>query len=198
MSEFSKLSSVPTEEWDSSLAPLMDDLQGRPLNVHCLLASHPQLLQAWWPFRNYYVTGGSLGRRNAEIVILRTAVHVRSWYEWASHVERGLEVGLSLVDIERIIDGPNAPGWAPKDAALLTAVDELESDGALSAGTINALGQHFDQKQILDLIAIRGTYMMLASFLKSAEIELDEHVQEVLPKSVSARHFRARLGSQPS
>jgi len=197
MSEFSELSSVPTKEWDTSLAPLIDDIQGRPLNIHCLLASHPQLLQAWWPFRNYYVTGGSLGRRSAEIVILRTAVHVRSWYEWASHVQRGLKVGLTLVDIERVIDGPNAPGWAAKDAALLKAVDELESDGALSARTINTLAQHFDQKQILDLIAIRGTYMMLATFLKTAEIELDEHVQEDLPKSVSAHHFQARLGGQP-
>ncbi len=194
MSKFLKLTSVPAQEWDSSLAALIDDMQGRPLNVHCLLASHPQLLQAWWPFRTYFVTGGSLGRRNAEIVILRTAVHVRSWYEWASHVQRGLEIGLALDDIERVLDGPNAPGWAANDATLLMAVDELHSDGALSTGTINALGQYFDQKQILDLIAIRGSYIMLATFLKTAGIELDEHVQEVLPKSVSASSFQAKLG----
>ena len=56
------------------------------------------------------------GKRNAELVVLRTAVHASNWYEWASHVVRGLDSELSLAEIERVLSGPAHPDWAEPDA----------------------------------------------------------------------------------
>ena len=77
------------DEWDASLQWVIDDMQGRPLQLHCLLANHPDLLNAWWNYRMHSVRGGDLAQRDCELVILRVAVHMEAWYEWAAHVVRG-------------------------------------------------------------------------------------------------------------
>ena len=81
---------LPLPEWDDSLERVLDDMDGQPLNVHGLMANHPDLLNAWWDYRNYSVRGGALDQRDCELVILRVAVHMRNWYEWAAHVDRAL------------------------------------------------------------------------------------------------------------
>ncbi len=75
MTDANKLQTVPTEVWDSSLAHIVEDMNGK---------------------------------RNAELVVLRTAVHASNWYEWASHVVRGLDSELSLTEIERVLSWPCA------------------------------------------------------------------------------------------
>ena len=34
---------VPTGDWHESLQPVVDDMNGRPLNVHGLIANNPDL-----------------------------------------------------------------------------------------------------------------------------------------------------------
>ena len=87
---------IEPDYWDPSLNHILRQMNGEPLNIHKLLAKHPKLLKAWWDFRNYSVNGGDLGRRKGELVILRVASYLNSWYEWASHVERSLQCGLAL------------------------------------------------------------------------------------------------------
>jgi len=164
-------------------------MKGIPLNVHKLLANNPPLLDAWWSLRKYLVKGGSLGKRNAELVILRTAAHARNWYEWASHVERGLMSDLSLLEIERVLEGPGHPDWTESDALLLQSVDELDSKGALSPELLDKLDAHIGQQAILDLIALRSMYVMLGNMLNTWEVELDKHIANALPDSLTRENF---------
>lgn len=193
MPDLTILHAVPTDNWEDSLANVVSDMGGRTLNVHQLLANNAQLLEAWWPLRMYAVSGGALGKRNAELVILRTAVHMRQWYEWASHVERGLKQGLSAEDIERVTVGPDASGWSEQDAMLLTAVDELHQENALSPSLLRRLGKHFAHDQILDAIAIRSMYVMLGGVLNSWKIALDRHVTDSIPESETEQGFINKL-----
>ena len=194
MTDASKLQTVPTEGWDSSLAHIVEDMDGKPLNIHRLLANHPDLLNAWWSLRNYLVAGGSLGKRNAELVILRTAVRARNWYEWASHVVRGLDSELSLTEIERVVDGPAHPDWDEPDALLLLAVDALETCAALDGEIVAELETHFGRRAVLDLIALRSMYVMLGNMLNSWEVTLDEDVTDALPQSMTQQWFEDALG----
>ena len=193
VTDASKLQAIPADEWNASLGHIVDDMDGNPLNVHSFLANNPDLLSAWWPLRNYLVAGGSLGKRNAELVILRTAVRASNWYEWASHVVRGLKSDLSLTEIERVIDGPAHPDWAEPDALLLLAVDELAVRGALNTETVENLAAHFGHKAILDLIALRSMYVMLADILNTWEVVLDKHVADALPDTVTQDRFESLL-----
>ncbi|MCP4301628.1 MAG: carboxymuconolactone decarboxylase family protein [Gammaproteobacteria bacterium] len=188
---------LPLKEWDRSLGHVVDDMNGRPLNVHSLMANHPDLLNAWWAFRNYAVQGGALEQRDCELVILRVAVHMRSWYEWASHADRGLESGLSIEEIERVRKGPDAPEWNDHDALLLKSVDELVTEHAISSATQEQLAEHFDAIQVMDIIAVHGMYITLGGMINTWGLELDERVQGKLPAGVSHVDFERSPNKAP-
>lgn len=176
---------VPVTEWDQTLQHVIDDMNGRPLNIHSLMANHPRLLKAWWDLRNYSVNGGDLDQRDCELAILRVAVQTGSSYEWASHVERGLACGLTLDEIERVKAGPEADGWTRGEAALLTAMDELARDKAVSAGTLKVLEGNFTPQQVMDMIVLHGMYNIIACMINTWGLELDPHIAARLPESVT-------------
>ena len=181
------MKTLALNEWEESLQHVIDDMGGRPLNIHSLIANHPALLKAWWPLRMYLVNGGDLEQRHCELVILRIATHMQSWYEWASHVVRGLDSGLSLEEIEGVRD--NNAEWDEADGILLKSVDELERDGAISGTTLEQLGRHFTNRQILDIMHLRGMYTTIGCVIATWGIELDQHVAERLPESVTEESF---------
>ncbi len=180
---------LPPGLWDPSLQDIIDDMGGRPIELHCLLANHPQLLRAWWQYRMYSVRGGDLEQRDAELVILRVAVHMKAWYEWAAHVDRGIAAGLSLHEIERVAAGPLSPGWNEKDAALLSAVDSLISRHHIDATRRVTLAEHFSERQILDLISIQGMYVTIACIIGTWNIQIEDAVAKRLPDSVTEASF---------
>lgn len=176
MADDDKLKVVPTDDWDEALRQVVKDMHGRPLNIHGLMANNPDLLNAWWPFRQHVVAAGALTSRYAELVILRTAVHSGAEYEWLSHVDRGHAAGLSFEEIERVLAGPDAEGWNDADSLVLRAVDELAANQGLQPATRDALATLLGDAGVLDLIAVHGTYVMLACMLNTWDVDLDEHV----------------------
>ena len=144
---------IPPDQWDPSLQHIIDDMHGRPIQIHCLLANHPALLNAWWSYRMHSVQGGDLEQRDCELVILRVAVHMQAWYEWAAHVDRGLVAGLSLDEIYRVAEGPSAVAWNEKDSALLSAVDQLIGERTINQATQTRLENFFSAKQVMDIAA---------------------------------------------
>jgi alkylhydroperoxidase family enzyme len=182
---------LPLHEWNESLKEVLDDMDGQPLNVHRLMANHPQLLKAWWNYRNHSVSGGDLEQRDCEVVILRVAVRLRCWYEWASHIGRGQVSGLTLAEIERVLDGPRASGWSERDACLLSAVDELFDDRCLLPATQKKLAAHFTPNQVMDIIAIQGMYVTLGCMINTWGLELDTAVNQRLPQGISRSAFEA-------
>ncbi|MEM7443426.1 MAG: carboxymuconolactone decarboxylase family protein [Pseudomonadota bacterium] len=185
------LAPVPIADWDPSLAHIVEDMNGAPFNVHSLMANHPDLLKAWWSFRNYSVQGGQLGRRRGELVILRVAVLLRAWYEWASHVQRALSCGVSRDDIERVKQGAQAPEWDEGDALLLQAVDELVGGHAIAPETLKKLSHHYSAQQIMDIMAIQGMYVILGGMINTWGLDLDAHMAERLPEDVTEESFEA-------
>jgi alkylhydroperoxidase/carboxymuconolactone decarboxylase family protein YurZ len=177
------------QEWNESLKEVLDDMDGRPLNVHRLMANHPQLLKAWWNYRNHSVSGGDLDQRDCEIVILRVAVRMRCWYEWASHVDRGQLTGLTLAQIGHLMEGLAAGNWPERDACLLKAVDELFDDRCLQATTQKQLAEYFTPNQAMDIIAIHGMYVTLGCMINTWGLELDSTVNQRLPDGISRSAF---------
>lgn len=198
MTENIKLDPLPVTEWDSGLKHIIEDMDGRPINVHALMAHHPELLEAWWNFRNYSVAGGALGKRYGELLILRVALHMKAWYEWGSHVERSLACGLTLEEIERVKKGGNDPAWSSSEASLLKAIDELIATRKLSPGSLLELQEHFSTQQIMDMIAIHGMYIILGCMINTWGPELETQVLEKLPEGVTQTQFEQEFPHEPS
>ena len=161
-------------EWPSSLHGVSADMQGDPLNVHKIMAHSPNLLRAWWDFRNYSVNGGSLSPRLAELVILRVGVHLGAWYEWASHVDRAQRIGLSTDVIFQTLSAD--PELAAPEALILEAVDALMLRHRIDPEIRAALEQHFSTEQLIDLVAIQGMYVILGALIHTWDLPLDAAV----------------------
>lgn len=178
------LQPLPVADWHECLERVVTDMNGSPLNVHGLMAHNPELLASWWSFRLHIVHGGHLDDRHRELIVLRVAAHMACWYEWASHVERGIDAGLTMNEIEALA-GPLANyTWTDSDALLLQAVDDCIACRRILPETLEALRASFSTAQILDIIAIHGTYITLATMINSWQLALDDSVQ--LPPGYSA------------
>ena len=180
---------VETENWDPSLDFIIKQMNGAPLNVHKLLAKHPKLLAAWWNFRNYSVEGGDLGRRCGELVILRVASYLKSWYEWSSHVDRSLKCGLELNEIKNVNKILDQNDWNNKEFLLLSAVDQLIEKKHLDNDLYSDLRSYFSDKQIMDIVAIHGMYIILGCMINIWGLTLEEDIAMRLPESVTEAQF---------
>jgi len=180
---------LPPDQWDPSLQHIIDDMHGRPIRIHCLLANHPALINAWWKYRMYSVQGGDLGQRDCELVILRVAVHMKAWYEWAAHVDRGLATGLTLAEIYRVTEGPSATAWSEEDAVLLGAVDQLVTDHRIDPATQIRLEAFFSRKQVMDIVSLQGLYVTIACVIGTWPISIEQHIAERLPEEVTEASF---------
>ena len=187
-----RLVPLPVKDWSDDLAPVLADMHGAPLNVHKLMAHNPVLLNAWWSFRNHSVNGGTLGRRLGELIILRVAVHLDAWYEWASHVDRSLRIGLTAEEICRVAERETCHGWSSAEAAVLEAVDDLMETRRLSPPTRARLAAHFSEEQLLDLIAIQGMYVILGNMILSWGLELDAGISARIAAITSEEEFSIR------
>ncbi|MEU9480354.1 carboxymuconolactone decarboxylase family protein [Streptomyces sp. NPDC048191] len=169
------------------LAPIPRDADGRVANVFTTLVRHPGLFERFLPFGSHLLRDGRLPARTRELLILRTAYNTRAGYEWGRHVPLAREAGVTDEEIRRVGAGPDAQGWAPADARLLRAADELHRDARLSAATWTALAADHDEAQLIEITLLVGQYHMVAFFLNSAGTPLEPgYATETLPAPTGA------------
>lgn len=162
---------------DPAAAEVLDRLRGmgggRILHIFAALAHHPDLLRRWLVFGNHVMGKSTLPPRERELVILRVGWICGAEYEWAQHVVIARATGIGDEEIRRVADGPEAPGWSPREAAILRATDELVTRRDLADATFAALREHLAIPECLDLIFTAGQYVLVSTLLRSLRIPLD-------------------------
>jgi len=158
---------------ERTLDALAEGMGGR-LNVFATLVHHPELFTRWITFSSQVLMASTLPARDRELLILRTAVLNGCEYEFAHHRVMGAAAGLDAAEIERVKDGPAAPGWTQDDTELLGAVDELHADSTVSDGTWERLARRYDTRQMIDLVFVVGQYTMLSMALNSFGVQIEE------------------------
>ena len=145
-----------------------------PPALFTTLGRHRRLFRPWLRFASRLMPGGKLPRADAEMVILRVAHLCDSAYEWAHHERIGCRFGLERADIERVRDGADAPGWTPRQVAILRAVDELHALRTLGDPAWDALrAAGLDETELIELPMLVGHYEMLAMTLNALKVPPD-------------------------
>jgi len=166
-------------EWNAEQQRILNTLKrpaGRIINIYSTMVNHPKLADRWLPFAGYILRESTLPPREREILILRIGWLCQSEYEFGHHTVVGKSAGLTDEEINRITEGPKAPGWDPFDATLLQAVDELHADVFITDATWNTLAKRYNQQQLMDVVATVGQYNLVSMFLNSFRVQLDEGV----------------------
>jgi alkylhydroperoxidase family enzyme len=144
-----------------------------PPNLFLTLGRHRRLFRGWLRFAGRLMPGGTLPRRETEMVILRVAHLRESEYEFEQHVRLGRRAGLNDADIERVKRGPSEEGWSLRERAMLEGVDELVGTQDLSDATWARLREHLDERRSIELLMLVGHYEMLATFIKTLRVHPD-------------------------
>lgn len=156
------------------LAGLVGAADGEIPNIFTTIAHHPRLLKRWTAFGGTLLFRGELGGRDRELLILRTAWNCRAHYEWDHHVAIGRQAGLADDEITRVTEGPGATGWAPAEAALLQAADELHDHDRIDDATWSELATTYTPAQLVEICMVVGQYHLVAFTLNSLGVQLEE------------------------
>lgn len=166
---------LPAAERDDVVEELLGRVGlpgGRELNIFTTLARHPRLFKRWLPFGGVLLDG-ELPARDRELLILRTGHRCGSTYEWHQHVPIAVAAGLGGDEIERVRVGPDDGAWAPFDAALLRAADELHESNRISNETWAVLAERYGDRQLIEVCMVVGQYHLVAYTLNSLGIEIE-------------------------
>ena len=164
---------------------------GPPPNLFTTLARHRGLFRPWLRFAGALMPGGTLPREESELVILRVAHLTGCAYEWHHHERLGARAGLTVQEIARAREGVDAPGWTPRRALLLSAVDELHRDGRIGDALWAQLVREWRDTELIELCLLTGHYIMLAMTINSLGIQLDPVPDPHARRSPEARLIQA-------
>lgn len=145
-----------------------DDVPG----ILPLMMRHPDLFRLQVSLGVQMLVDGALPARTREIAILRVAWLCGAPYEWGEHVGFAKMAGVTGEEIERIIAGPDAPGWSAADRAVLRAVEELRADAMISDATWAVLAETLDERQLIELPIVIGQYQAVAFYQNALRLPL--------------------------
>jgi alkylhydroperoxidase family enzyme len=145
-------------------------------NVLGTLMRHPALAGPFLAYNNVLLFAPTIEPRTRELLILRVAARTGADYEWAQHVGLAAGAGVTAAEIEAV-RGCGAIEWSPFDAALLAAADELVDGYVVSDDTWGRLAAQLDERQLMELVFVVGTYTALAMAFNSFGLQLDADLQ---------------------
>lgn len=174
--EGARIQPQPEAQWTDEVRELLTkgtpDGRPRPSSFLQTMAWHPRLYQRWAPFAGTLLARGLLVDRDRELVALRCTWLTECGYEWAEHVKIAVAAGFTHDDIEAVVVGASDARWAPDDAAVLTAVDELRADGRLSDMTWSTLSSRLSEPQLIELLVLIGQYHLVPWVINTLRCEL--------------------------
>ena len=160
----------------------------KPLHILTVMAHHPTLLPPFVEWATALAQRGLLTRREHEILALRVAYSCRSEFEWGHHVVYARAAGMSDADIDRVVEGPDAPGWSVSEQALVRAADELTSSTFdITDDTWSVLRAHYDDARLTEIPFVVGQYTMLSMFANSLGVVLEPDYESLPVAGVRRR-----------
>ena len=143
------------------------------VHLFTTLGQHKRLFWSWLPLGAMLLGLGKLRRRDTELVILRVG-HLRGCeYELQQHRRIALRRGIDTELQAKIFEGPGADGLSDRDAALLTATDEIIETRTISPQTWQWLSRHLERTQLIEFVTLAGQYDALAATISALQIPLD-------------------------
>ena len=135
-----------------------------------LLGRHAAITGPWLAYNGALLERGALDERTRELLILATARRADCTYLWNEHLGLAERAGLTQTEIDALVES-DARGWSPRDRVALDAAHELLDRYAVSDDTWRALGDEFDERELLEVLFIVGTYTCLAMVLNGVGLQ---------------------------
>jgi AhpD family alkylhydroperoxidase len=153
-------------------------------NALATLMHHPALAGPFLTYNNVLLQTPAIDPRLRELMILRVAVRTRAPYEWAQHVRLAGRAGITADEIAAVARRSDTTAWTPLEADLLAATDQLIDRYRIDGDTWGRLAEQLDERQLVELVFVVGTYTALAMAFNTFGLQLDPELQELASASL--------------
>lgn len=165
---------------DPGLAELVASIsagrRGNLINIYRLLLHSPPLAATWFEHINAVRWKTQLSGRLREIIIIRIALLNRVDYVIAQHVPKlALADGVSLAECDALRDWQGSDLFSKDERAALAYADEMTRSVEVSDTVFDALRPHFDDRAIVELSVLIGTYNMHNRVMQALQIDLESN-----------------------
>jgi alkylhydroperoxidase family enzyme len=144
-----------------------------PLVLFRTMARSPRIFAKL--FAGGLLDKGPLSLRQREIVIDRTTARLGCEYEWGVHIALFADrVGFTPAHVAATVSDDGAC-WAPDEQALIYVVDDLVDHRTIGDKTWAALADHFDETQILEVVALVGYYHTISFLCRGLDLPLESY-----------------------
>jgi len=167
------------ESNDPPTQALIDTLKkgrrGNLLGIYKALLHNPKLAGTWFQHLNAVRWETTLSGRLREILIIRVGWRLNSAYIMKQHIPRLAEPeGLGAADCERLLKEDVGEAFSDAERAAIQAADELTIRARLSDGAASVLKVFYDDRAVVEIMVLIGTYNMHARFIAGLDIELEK------------------------
>jgi alkylhydroperoxidase family enzyme len=159
-----------------------------PLKLFRTVAHNRHVLDKLRSTGAYLLNFGTLDPADRELVIDRTCARCGCEYEWGVHATVfGRAVGLTDEQVAATVSGsPADPVWSGRQALLVALVDELHETATLSDRVWRGLAEHYNEAQLVELLALVGQYHTVSFFANALGVELEDSAAR-FPRLASRR-----------
>jgi 4-carboxymuconolactone decarboxylase len=166
---------LPDAVADDAVAARIRSRRGGELRpVDQALLHSPPIADGWNDLLGAIRGRTTLAADLREIVILRVAVLNGAAYEWDSHEPVARRCGLRDDQLEALrAELPGVP-LTPLQLLVIACTDALTRDVGLPDPIFDQLREHFDDRQVVELIATVAAYNMVSRLVVALQISSKE------------------------
>ena len=129
----------------------------------------PVMGQRLFNLLDYVRFNTSVPRKLNEFAILIQARLWTSQVEWYAHYPLAIKAGLPEAVAADLKEGKRPASMQPDEAAVYDFCMELSTKHEVSDATFKKTRELFSEQQVIDLIAVSGTYITAAMMANTAE-----------------------------
>jgi 4-carboxymuconolactone decarboxylase len=148
--------------------------RGKLINIYRMLLNAPPLAESWFNHSNTVRWKTSIDGRLREIVIIRMGHLTKSAYVLRQHVPSlALADGLTLEECEALADWRASKCFSERERAVLAYTDTMTRDITVPDAVFAEVKRHFNDREIVELTVLIGSYNMNARVLQALELDLE-------------------------
>src|ERR1700737_3227914 len=134
-----------------------------------MMLRSPVMGQRMFALLDYLRFNTSVPRKLNEFAILIQARLWTSQVEWYAHYPLAIKAGLPEAVAADLKEGKRPASMQPDEAAVYDFCMELSTKHEVSDATFTKTRELFSEQQVIDLIAVSGTYITAAMMANTAE-----------------------------
>jgi 4-carboxymuconolactone decarboxylase len=158
---------------DDSIIDQYPGLQGNE-NLLRLVFRSPRIGEAFAHLDAALLTGFALSPKLRELLILHTAWHMQSEYAWVQHLKIARSIGVTDAQIASIQQSQlESFAFSEKEKELLHFLSCIAASETLSSQDFEAVRRHFNDRELVEIIAVRGLYYTIAMLALVLDLEVD-------------------------